>query len=161
MPDGVIIRGRYVSKNRPIILVVVSLIMGVIAGVNLGIGVNYYCYGVSYDSWCNYRRNAYIISGSCFAVSAVLFLVAAISLHLKIKQAIRVTEVVVTQPDHYQQPTNVVVTPYQPTAAPLHYPAPAINTAPPVGFAAYQQVAQPVTPYGAGYGEQKPPPYSP
>ncbi|XP_045136633.1 uncharacterized protein LOC123519412 isoform X2 [Portunus trituberculatus] len=68
MTQSVMIRGRYVPTNRPLGLVAAAVVMGIVSGINLGIGVNTYCF--SYDSYCDYRKKAYIISGSCFAASS-------------------------------------------------------------------------------------------
>ncbi|XP_045136630.1 uncharacterized protein LOC123519411 [Portunus trituberculatus] len=150
MTQSVMIRGRYVPTNRPLGLVAAAVVMGIVSGINLGIGVNTYCF--SYDSYCDYRKKAYIISGSCFAASSFFFLIGAISLHLKIKHALKRNAEVLAQQgappvlqttDAY--PTVVVATQYP--ATPSYNPAP-------VGFVVNQQVP-PID------QEQRPPPYAP
>lgn len=152
MAQVVMIRGRYVSTNRVIGLFVSAIIMATASAVNLGLGINYDCWGYN-DYWCEYQRRTYIIVGSCFAASAFLFLVAALSLNYKIRKILRNnTEVVVQQPvcqvtETY--PTSVVVTgqPYNPA---------------PVGFVVDQQ-QPPMDPFPGDYAKQQPPPppYSP
>lgn len=153
------IRGRYVSTNRPLAMLIVVIIMAIIAGVNLGIGINYNC--SYYDDWCDYRRKAYIISGSCFAASSFFFLIATVSLYLKIKQALKMNAQVIAQqgaapvhPTADAYPTVLV--------APQHPPIQQYNPVP-VGFVVNQQVPPmvPVPEEQAKQQQQQPPPYSP
>ncbi|XP_050726406.1 uncharacterized protein LOC127003571 isoform X2 [Eriocheir sinensis] len=162
----VVSRVRAVPKNRPLAFVGLSLLMAIVAGINLGVGTNISCYN---DYYCDYRRRAYIISGSCFVVSAVCFLIAAISLHMKIKKAERMNA---TNPP--RPPVTVAAYPSQPVAAypamqtqyPPPYPPPGTTTytlgspgvqyQAPIGFSVAQQPTQSVT-----QGVSQPPAYAP
>ncbi|XP_063841792.1 uncharacterized protein LOC135089740 isoform X2 [Scylla paramamosain] len=131
--------------------------MAIISGINLGVGINTSCW--EYDTYCETQRKAWIISGSCFAVSAFFFLVGAISLHLKIKQALkRHAEVLAQQgapPIHQTTgayPTVVMAAQYPPTQP--YNPAA-------IGFVVTPQ-APPIASYpGEQEQQQRPPPYSP
>lgn len=151
------IRGRYVSTSRPIALLVATIIMAIVAGINLGIGVNYTCW--SYDDWCSYRRKAYIISGSCFAASSFFFLVATISLHLKIKQALRRNTEVVAE--HGIPPVHQTANAYPTVVVAAQYPQTQPYNPAPTGFVVNQQVPPIVPSPGVEEQQQRPPPYFP
>ena len=107
----------------------------------------------------------------CFL--AVCFLIAAISLHLKIKEALRRNATVLVQqgnpasPEYIQQPTpvypSVLVAQYPPPATPTSYPPPATPTSypPPATPTSYPPPATPTSYPPPATPTSYPPPATP